>query len=37
MNMLIVNELVDRVRTYQKKQDIDKILKAVEFCKNAHS
>ena len=35
--MLIVNELVDRVRTYQKKQDIDKILKAVEFCKKAHS
>ena len=37
MSVLIINELVDKVRTYQKKQDIDKILKALEFSKDAHS
>ena len=37
MNALIINELIDKVRTYQKQQDINKILKAVEFSKNAHS
>ena len=29
MNMLIVNELVDRIRTYQKKQDINNLIDVV--------
>ena len=37
MNSVIVNELIDKVKTYQKKQDIEKIIKAFDFCKNAHS
>ena len=37
MNSVIINELIDKVRVYQKQQDIDKILKAVEFSKNAHA
>ena len=37
MNSIIVKDLVDKVKTYQKKTDIDKILKAFEFCKTALS
>ena len=37
MSTLIIKELIDKVQTYQKQHDIDKILKAVEFSKNAHS
>ena len=37
MDTIIVNDLINKVRVYQKQQDIDKILKAVEFSKNAHS
>ena len=37
MNSMIVKDLIDKVKTYQKQQDIDKILKAFDFCKNAHS
>lgn len=37
MNTVIVKELIHKVQTYQKKPDIDKILKAIEFSKNAHS
>ena len=37
MSTVLVKELIDKVRVYQKKQDIDKILKAVEFSKKAHT
>ena len=37
MSTVLVKELIDKVRVYQKQQDIDKILKAVEFSKKAHS
>ena len=37
MHSVIVKELINKVQTYQKKQDIEKILKAIEFSKKAHS
>ena len=37
MNTLIINELLNKVRIYQSEKDIEKILKALEYSKNAHS
>jgi len=37
MSEVIVKELINKIQTYQKKSDIDKVLKAIEFSKNAHS
>ncbi|PPR46497.1 MAG: GTP pyrophosphokinase rsh [Alphaproteobacteria bacterium MarineAlpha5_Bin9] len=37
MNEIIVKELVSKLKEYQKKEDIDKILEAIEFSKKAHT
>ena len=37
MYSVIVDELIQKARIYQKQQDIEKILKAVDFSKNAHA
>ena len=37
MSNLLVNELIDNVQTYQKKEDIEKIRNAITFSKKAHS
>ena len=36
MNDSVVNGLLEKVRSYQKKEDVDKVIKAIDFCKKAH-
>jgi GTP pyrophosphokinase len=36
MNDTLINGLIEKVRSYQKEEDVDKVLRAVEFCKKAH-
>ena len=33
----VINELIEKARSYQSQDDIDKILKAIEYSKKAHS
>ena len=37
MNITIVEKLVEKAKSYQDEKDIGKILKALEFSKEAHS
>ena len=37
MNLTITNKLLDNIRSYQKKDEINLIKKAIVFSKEAHS